>query len=218
MTKGRTMRCKCSMGNCRTNACTCFIALRECNPDVCTTCGASEVPVIISNGELRDRSAMDLGICCNMNIQRGHHKKLGVSFSTTHGWGAFARESIKRGEFIYEYKGAIVSQEEAERRGTIYDKLAISFLFDANQDAVLDAARKGNKSKFANHSSVNPKCKAKVFRVGGEHRISIWAQQDIKKGEELFFDYGYSGESAPDWSQAPSASRSSSSRHSKAAK
>lgn len=144
---------------------------------------------------------MELGVCCNMNITRGLHKKIGVAFSTTHGWGAFAREPIRRGEFIYEYTGAMISQDEAERRGSIYDKMTISFLFDCNEDAVVDAIRKGNKSKFANHSSVGTKCRAKILRVGGEHRIAIWAQQDIAKGEELFFDYGYHGESAPDWSQ-----------------
>ncbi|KAG7401869.1 Histone-lysine N-methyltransferase ezh1 [Phytophthora boehmeriae] len=141
------------------------------------------------------------GICCNVNILRGLHKKIGVAYSTTHGWGAFALEPIKRGEFIYEYHGALLSQDEAERRGSIYDKMTISFLFDADDDSVVDAIRKGNKSKFANHSAVGQKCKGKVLTVGGEHRISIWAQQDIEKGEELFFDYGYHGETAPDWSQ-----------------
>lgn len=107
-------------------------------------------------------------------------------------------EPIKRGEFIYEYHGALLSQDEAERRGSIYDKMTISFLFDVDDDSVVDAIRKGNKSKFANHSAVAKKCKGKVLTVGGEHRISIWAQQDIAKGEELFFDYGYHGETAPD--------------------
>ncbi|CAH0476723.1 unnamed protein product [Peronospora belbahrii] len=124
----------------------------------------------------------------------------GVAYSTTHGWGAFALEPIKRGEFIYEYHGALLSQDEAERRGSIYDKMTISFLFDVDDDSVVDAIRKGNKSKFANHSTTNKKCKGKVLTVGGEHRISIWAQQDIAEGEELFFDYGYHGETAPDWS------------------
>lgn len=197
----RFQGCRCSYGNCRTKACPCFVAMRECNPDMCVTCGASEAPVLVFNDELKSKSALELGICCNVNILRGLHKKLGVAFSTTHGWGAFARERIKRGEFIYEYNGALLSQDEAERRGSIYDKMAISFLFDANEDSVVDAVRMGNKSKFANHSSVGQKCLARVMRVGGEHRISIWAKQDIEKGEELFFDYGYHGESAPDWSQ-----------------
>ncbi|KAL3662541.1 hypothetical protein V7S43_012396 [Phytophthora oleae] len=193
--------CKCSLGNCRTKACPCFVAARECNPDLCVTCGASEVPALVFDEERRNMSALDLGICCNVNILRGLHKKMGVAYSTTHGWGAFALEPIKRGEFIYEYHGALLSQDEAERRGSIYDKMTISFLFDVDDDSVVDAIRKGNKSKFANHSAVDKKCKGKVLTVGGEHRISIWAQQDIAKGEELFFDYGYHGDTAPDWSQ-----------------
>ncbi|KAG2522962.1 hypothetical protein JM18_004092 [Phytophthora kernoviae] len=197
----RFLGCKCSLGNCRTKACPCFVAARECNPDLCFTCGASEVPALIFDEERRNMSALDLGICCNVNILRGLHKKIGVAYSTTHGWGAFALEPIKRGEFIYEYHGALLSQDEAERRGSIYDKMTISFLFDADDDSVVDAIRKGNKSKFANHSAVGQKCKGKVLTVGGEHHISIWAQQDIEKGEELFFDYGYHGETAPDWSQ-----------------
>ncbi|KAL7686517.1 putative SET domain, tesmin/TSO1-like CXC domain, pre-SET CXC domain-containing protein [Plasmopara halstedii] len=193
--------CRCSLGNCRTKACPCFIAARECNPDLCTTCGASEVAALVFDEDRRYMSAVDLGICCNVNILRGLHKKIGMAYSTTHGWGAFALEPIKRGEFIYEYLGALLSQDEAERRGSIYDKMTISFLFDVNDDSVVDAIRKGNKSKFANHSTVNKKCKGKIMTVQGEHRISIWAQQDIAKGEELFFDYGYHGETAPDWSQ-----------------
>ncbi|OWZ03863.1 Polycomb-like protein [Phytophthora megakarya] len=194
--------CSCSR-DCpnRTKACPCFIAARECSPDLCITCGASEVPALIFDEERRNMSALDLGICCNVNILRGQHKKIGVAYSTTHGWGAFALEPIKRGEFIYEYHGALLSQDEAERRGSIYDKMTISFLFDVDDDSVVDAIRKGNKSKFANHSATFKKCKGKVLTVCGEHRISIWAQQDIKKGEELFFDYGYHGETAPDWSQ-----------------
>ncbi|TMW66544.1 hypothetical protein Poli38472_004309 [Pythium oligandrum] len=197
----RFLGCRCSMGNCRTNACPCFVAMRECNPDLCFTCGATDMPVLIYNPELRRLGALELGICCNVNAQRGLHKKIGVSFSTTHGWGAFAREPIRRGEFIYEYNGAIISHDEAERRGSIYDKMAISFLFDLNEDAVVDAIRSGNKIKFANHAAVGQKCLARIMRIGGEHRISIWASADIQKGEELFFNYGYHGESAPDWSQ-----------------
>lgn len=197
----RFLGCRCSPGNCRTKACPCFVAMRECSPDLCGTCGASEAAVLIYSDTLNNKSAQELGICGNVHIQRGLHKKIGVAYSTTHGWGAFAREPIKRGEFIYEYHGALISQDEAERRGNIYDKMTISFLFDANEDSVIDAIRKGNKSKFANHASVGQKCLARVMRVNNEHRISIWAAQDIEKGEELFFDYGYHGESAPDWSQ-----------------
>lgn len=132
----------------------------------------------------------------------GHdHRKVALSFSLIHGWGVFAIEDIKSGDFVYEYTGAVVSQDEAERRGSVYDKKSVSFLFDLNEDAVVDAIRSGNKSKFVNHLIVGQNCSAKVVRAVSGHHITIWADRDIKCGEELLFDYGYHGDTAPEWSQ-----------------
>jgi SET domain len=87
----------------------------------------------------------------------------------------------------------VVSSAEAERRGIIYDRKFLSFLFDLNGDWVIDAARYGNKTRFINHAD-NEKdglnCEAKIVLVNGEHRIKFVALRDINVGEELLFNYG----------------------------
>ena len=85
---------------------------------------------------------------------------------------------------------------EGERRGRVYDKRKHSYLFNLTKepDCVIDATRKGNKSRFINHSN-KPNCQPKI-RFGIDPKIVIFALSDIQIGEELFIDYQYTEENA----------------------
>lgn len=131
--------------------------------------------------------------CRNSQMLNCEHQCIKIAPSQIHGWGTYATSDIHKHQFIYEYTGELISQDEADRRGKIYDKLNCSFLFNLNDRYVIDATRVGNKFKFTNHSK-NPNCYAKVMESNSDHRIAIFARRHINAGEELCFDYSYTEE------------------------
>ena len=110
-----------------------------------------------------------------------------VGSSAIQGKGAFATRDIRKGERIGEYTGERISWEEADAR---YDDESQgrhhTFLFEVDDETVIDAAVGGNAAKYINHSC-DPNCEATI-----EHgHVFIDALKKIKKGEELFYDYSY---------------------------
>ncbi len=61
-----------------------------------------------------------------------------------------------------------------------------TFLFSIDDEVVVDAAYRGNASRWINHSC-NPNCDAVI----DDGRIFIEAVRDIQPGEELVYDYNF---------------------------
>ncbi|XP_041458568.1 histone-lysine N-methyltransferase SUV39H2-like [Lytechinus variegatus] len=140
--------------------------------------------------------------CPNRVVQLGRKHKL-VIFRTDNGrgWGVKTLVDIKKNSFVMEYVGEVITSEEAERRGKIYDANGRTYLFDLdyNDDDcpfTVDAGHYGNISHFVNHS-----CEPNLVVYGvwvncldpRLPRIALFACSDIKAGEEITFDYQMTG-------------------------
>ncbi|KAG8076016.1 hypothetical protein GUJ93_ZPchr0006g40607, partial [Zizania palustris] len=201
MCKNRFRGCHCAKSQCRSRQCPCFAADRECDPDVCRNCwvGCGDGTLGVPN------QRGDNYECRNMKLLLKQQQRVLLGRSDVSGWGAFLKNTVCKHEYLGEYTGELISHKEADKRGKIYDRENSSFLFNLNNEYVLDAYRMGDKLKFANHSP-DPNCYAKVIMVAGDHRVGIFAKERISAGEELFYDYRYEPDRAPAWARKPEAS------------
>ncbi|CAI4232179.1 unnamed protein product [Auanema sp. JU1783] len=179
--------CSCGAGSCSTQTCPCFLGKWECDPDMCKSCNCD-----ILNIKTR-ADGSELPVCKNISLQVGLKKDIDIGLSHIAGWGCFIQCEAQKGELISEYTGEIISSDEAERRGRIYDKKKCSYVFRLNTEQSVDAGRVGNIIRFANHSDIDPNCESQIMMVNGDQRIGIYAKRRIEDGEELFFNYGYKG-------------------------
>ncbi|ELQ39582.1 histone-lysine N-methyltransferase [Pyricularia oryzae] len=156
----------------------------------------------ISRGSSRANRANHRRAMAEMNDQKSDalrfnqlkKRKKPVKFerSAIHNWGLYAMEHIPKDDMIIEYVGEEVRPSVAQVREARYDRSGIgsSYLFRIDEDAVIDATKKGGIARFINHSCM-PNCTAKIIRVEGTKRIVIYALRDIARNEELTYDYKF---------------------------
>jgi len=175
--------CDCK-GACNAKSCACFAANMECDPNVCKCDTCTDPPdKVVTNQKCRNDSIT--------MRRRGAHLLVAESEETGAGFGIYNKRVIQRGEFIDEYVGEIITQEDADNR---HGQMDDSYLFGLSSDYVIDAKRKGNKTRFMNHSDEMPNVAPKIMFVQGYQRIGFYAGTCIPCQTELTFDYAWDKE------------------------
>jgi SET domain-containing protein len=109
-----------------------------------------------------------------------------VKYSTIHGRGVFASRKIPAGTRIVEYTGERISEKQAlKRSGLDPDNPFHTFFFSLESGKMIDGGDGGSDARWINHSCA-PNCEAQEEKG----HVFIHALRDIKRGEELAYDYG----------------------------
>jgi len=112
------------------------------------------------------------------------------------GRGGFAKKDIPKGTTIIEYVGPKLTKPQADLRADQIFEAAEKdpagqrghvYVFEINSRHDIDGSVSWNTAKWINHSC-NPNAEA----VTDRGHIYLEAIRDIKKGEEVTYNYGYS--------------------------
>ncbi len=97
------------------------------------------------------------------------------------GFGIFATRPIKKWTRIAEYKGPLISNEEAIRR----ENRGNRYLYEVTSRWTIDGTARSNIARYFNHSC-NPN--AESYTKGT--RAFLRTIKNIEPGEEIVYDYG----------------------------
>ncbi|TYI28635.1 hypothetical protein ES332_A05G258200v1 [Gossypium tomentosum] len=131
-------------------------------------------------------------LCSNQQFQKRKYAKMMSDRFGRKGFGLRMLENISAGQFLIEYVGEVLDMQAYEARQKEYASRGQRhfYFMTLNGSEVIDAYVKGNLGRFINHSC-DPNCRTEKWMVNGEICIGLFALRDIKKGEEITFDYNY---------------------------
>lgn len=111
------------------------------------------------------------------------------------GRGIIAAKDFARGDYVVEYSGELIYIQEARKREAIYSQdistgcYMYYFKYGSTHyciDATPESSRLGRLVNHSRFGNLIPK----VVEVAGLPRIVLIAKTDIKRDEELTYDYG----------------------------
>eukprot|EP00039_Didymoeca_costata_P018539 m.333896 g.333896 ORF g.333896 m.333896 type:complete len:269 (-) comp17241_c0_seq1:1033-1839(-) len=124
-----------------------------------------------------------------------------VAMPEKYGFGVLTSKKFKKGEYVCEYSGDLVTMKQAKERELSYIKednkkgLAVSmcymyYLEHGGRKLCVDATKSGRIGRLINHSRKNPNLQTKLFVVDDVPHLGLVAIRDIDIGEEVSYDYG----------------------------
>lgn len=145
-----------------------------------------------------NNSCKCLGKCGHRLVQFGPRKNLQITKTGEKGFGLVTNVAIRKGSFICEYAGEIISESEAKNRYRNNKSLQkMNYIFcvneyfgDRNCKTYIDPSLFGNIGRYINHSC-EPNCVLYPVRVNSVvPKLCIFAKTDIGVFCEITFDYG----------------------------
>ena len=117
-----------------------------------------------------------------------------VRDSKIHGKGVYAAKDIPKdtrvieyvGDFVTKIEADLISDKELEKSKSNPDSHGAVYLFTLNKEFDINGNVSWNTARLINHSC-NPNCETDIVN----NHIWIISLKDIKKGEELSYDYAY---------------------------
>jgi hypothetical protein len=103
------------------------------------------------------------------------------------GWGVFAERDFKQMDFIGEYVGVVRKKRKKDRTNSYCFEYAVAK--GESTRFIIDAEKQGNITRFLNHSP-KPNLSSTIAVVHRIPRVIFYARRPIKKGEQLYYDYG----------------------------
>ncbi|KAJ3157844.1 histone methyltransferase set2 [Geranomyces variabilis] len=130
--------------------------------------------------------------CQNRKFQTRDYAPIEVFETEKKGFGLRATAPIPSGSFVIEYCGEVITAAMFKKRTQEYDRDGVKhfYFMSLKSNEYLDAAKKGNMSRFMNHSC-DPNCALHKWIVGDSWRIGMFTLTDIEVGQELTFDYKF---------------------------
>ena len=164
---------------------------KKCSPEeFYTVMGVHYLTDLIFDVNLSDKISYDaeqceLGECYSEDIISGNIDLVIKRISPVVGYGVFALRDFKSGEFLGEYTGVVKDSRDSPPD----NQYNIAYLRNRKRTYYIDAQYSGSYMRFVNHSGKANVCGIFVVHKGIRKAIFI-AWKPIKKGEQLFFNYG----------------------------